>query len=193
MAVSIHTAPTWEPVTLAEAKIALRVDTEVEDSFISGLISAARQYAERFTGLSISAVTLEENMERWPFDCDSATIPLSGFPVREITSVKYWDETETEQTMPESDYWKSIKTFPARIRKKDGQMPCLHADRLDPVSIIYTAGYAAAADVPETIKNALKLLVCYWFENREDTDINNNTNQFVRSAHALLNQHKLWR
>ena len=50
-----------EPVTLAEAKLHLRVEHSDEDAYIGGLISAAREYAESFTNRLIAPRVYGEN------------------------------------------------------------------------------------------------------------------------------------
>jgi hypothetical protein len=45
--------PTVEPITLAQAKQHLRVDFSEDDAYITALITAARQYVEKFTNRAI--------------------------------------------------------------------------------------------------------------------------------------------
>ena len=47
------TYPTVEPVSLTQAKQHLRVDFDNDDTYISALITAARQYVEKFTNRAI--------------------------------------------------------------------------------------------------------------------------------------------
>lgn len=59
-------APQREPVTLAEAKLHLRVDSGDEDLLIESLIKAARDYVERFTDLSLIATHWRYRLESFP-------------------------------------------------------------------------------------------------------------------------------
>ena len=48
MGLKLATHPEVEPVTLAEAKAHLRLDTDADDAYVSALISAARERVELF-------------------------------------------------------------------------------------------------------------------------------------------------
>ncbi|MBF5006003.1 head-tail connector protein [Diaphorobacter caeni] len=56
--------PSAEPITLAEAKTQIRVDAEQidEDGLIQAFISAAREFAETFTGLEIDGQTIKDDL-----------------------------------------------------------------------------------------------------------------------------------
>ena len=82
------TAPTTEPITLDEAKLHLRVDSDVEDTLISALIVAARQQVENTLWISLITQT-------WKLSIDKVevykTIFLSKSPQQSISFVKYFD------------------------------------------------------------------------------------------------------
>ncbi len=79
---TVTTAATVEPVTLAEAKAHLYVTHNSDDTLIGALISAARERVELNTGRSLAAASyLWAAGENW------RALPL--FPVDSITSATY--------------------------------------------------------------------------------------------------------
>lgn len=65
MKVTLITPPASEPVTLLEAKLHLRVDTDMEDGLISALIITAREQVEHVTGQRLVTQT-------WTLEADRA-------------------------------------------------------------------------------------------------------------------------
>ena len=53
MAVRVTTEPTIEPVTLAEAKLQARIDSDGDNLLIESLISTARKQAENLSLIHI--------------------------------------------------------------------------------------------------------------------------------------------
>ncbi|AEC22290.1 hypothetical protein PT7_P054 (plasmid) [Pusillimonas sp. T7-7] len=75
----IKTAATTEPVTLAEAKLHLRVDIDAEDALIGSLITAAREHVELVTGRALADVSYS-----WTPEGDRTT-PLPIVPATVTT------------------------------------------------------------------------------------------------------------
>jgi uncharacterized phiE125 gp8 family phage protein len=162
----ITTEPTIEPITLAEAKLHLRVDHDADDVLITSLIKAARQKCEIH--------------ERRAYITQTITWKLDGFPckfivprpkLQSVTSIKYIDANGTQQTLDSSIYTVDIYSEPARIVLAYGQIwPLLRGD-INSVEVIFKAGYGDTADkVPDMTKIAIKLLLTYLYENRGDSD-----------------------
>lgn len=80
------TQPTVEPVTLAEAKPALRLDDDRFDALLPGLISAARQLAEQETGRLFVAQTWRAELSDWP----AADEPLHVYRPTAV-AITYWN------------------------------------------------------------------------------------------------------
>ena len=163
MSLILHTAPTEIPVSLAEVKLFLRVDHSDEDDFIEALISAATLSAESIMNRAVMNQT-------WKLFTDSFdNMQLRKPVVTAVSSVKYIDSstgtlttlgTDMYQPVLNSDYEAYIvaaydKTFP-EVRKQP-----------ESVQVIFTCGYAAAADVPEDIKTWIKLCVGSLYEKRQ--------------------------
>lgn len=186
--VNVKTAPTAEPLTLAETKVHLRVDSDItdQDTLISALIAAAREWAENHTRRSFVQRTLELRL-----DCFPGEILLPRGPVVSVTSVKYTDDSGTLQTVSASDYQTDLYSVPARICPVFGTIwPVPGTGRLNAVVVEYEAGYAHSSGsptdmadaVPSSIKSALKLMIGHWYENREAVSMANVIPQQVPLA-----------
>ena len=162
---SVVTAPSVEPVTLAEAKAHLRVDGTDEDTVISGLIVAAREVCEPKARRAFVTQTLKMSFDEWPED---DYFRLLRPPLASVTHVKYYDSAGVLQTMSASDYVVDVAVQPGRVYLEYGKSwPTATLRPGLPIEITYVAGYGAAAAVPQRYKQAICLLVGHWYENRE--------------------------
>lgn len=148
--IQIIEQPTSEPITLADAKLHLRVDHDSEDSLIGAYLSASREYCERFTGLALTEQTIEYVGNH---DSDFV-LPLS--PVASITSITSVIEGVEK---PVTEYWADLSAPPAVIYKKDNW----------PVEGIIRVRYVTAtASVPNTVRSAILLHLGMLYEGRGD-------------------------
>lgn len=160
---AVYAAPASEPVSLAEAKLHLQVDHSAEDTLITNLIVAAREYAESRMSAALITQTIDAYYSGWP--CDGFALPVA--PVSAIVSITYTLADGTTSTVSSSVYTALLKLRrPAVVLGYCQQWP---ADVLMPglpIIIRMTAGYGAAAAVPYRIKQALLLHIKHMFENR---------------------------
>lgn len=167
------TGPASEPVTTAEAKTHLRVDVSDEDTYIDSLISVARFKVENRTGFRLIDQTTELRADSFD-DGDLANrsnkdiIKLRVAPIIAVSSVKYDDTDDVEQTLSTSEYWTDTLSVPARIMTKSS-WPSTE-DKIGAVRIRMNTGYANAAAVPDHFKLCIKLLVAHYFEHRSEID-----------------------
>jgi uncharacterized phiE125 gp8 family phage protein len=80
------TAPTAEPVTVNEAKAALRIDDTRFDALLPGLIASARAVAEQETGRQLVAQIWRTELADWPADTDIIAIHRAT-----ACAITYWD------------------------------------------------------------------------------------------------------
>lgn len=188
MALKIITAPTAEPITLAEAKIHLRVDDDLtgEDALIEALIVAARQGAEQITGRALMPQVLELALDDFP---DEIVLPRP--PLASVSSVKYLDANETLQTLSSDRYLIDDYSQPSKIVPAYGETWPSALDRENSVLVRYTAGYANAAAVPQEIKAWMLLRIGALYENRESVAAGAALSE-LPFVDRLLDAYKVW-
>ena len=182
--IKVITAPASEPVTIEEAKLHCRVDGTEEDTLLTNLIVAAREYCEGYQNRSYLAQTIEETLDGWP----SFPHELPRPPLASVTSIKYYDTANTEYTLAGASYFVDADSEPGRVALAYGaSLPTTTLREIGAVKIRYTAG---GATVPQKVKQSILMLVAHWYANKEATGKMTDEIQFA--VHSLLSIDRMW-
>lgn len=162
MSLDLITAPALEPVSLAQAKLHLKVDHSEDDTLIGGLIVAARRMAEHQTQRALVTQTWELVLDAFP----AAEIQLAKPKVLSIVWVKYLDAAGALQTLDSAAYALDAATLPGYVVPVS-TWPSTY-DGANAVRVRFTAGYGpAAADVPADVVAWMQLQIGALYRNRE--------------------------
>lgn len=189
---TLVTAPTVEPVSLAEAKDHLRVDGDDEDTLIEALVGAARAWVEETYGRALTTQTWDLALNGFP-RCRWISIPRA--PLQSVTSLTYYDEDLSTSTVFSSANYQvdTLRTPGVLALKNNVFWP---TDTLRPSSgvvVRFVAGYGAtAASVPEPIKQAIKLLAGTMYLHRETEVTGTIVARIGFAADALLASYRVW-
>ncbi len=153
--------PAEEPVSLGEAKGFLKVDDNAEDALITTLIGAARLHVEGVTGRALLAQSWRVVLDAWP---ESRVVKLPVSPFIAVTEINAVDGAGALHAIPLAQFLgepdrlllpRSVAGMPL-LRERQG------------IEIDYVAGFGTEpSDVPADIRQALLVLVGYWFEHRD--------------------------
>ncbi len=180
MPMQLITPPAAEPVSLAEAKLHLRVDFDEDDALIKALISAARQAAEMLTQRQLVTARWHMVLDSFPgpslmgvpagqtFTLPGHAILLTKSPVTSVVEIRYLDMAGVSQVMPSAHYTVDKACEPARITPVFGQIWPVALPQIGAVSVTFDAGYGSAADVPEGLKSWIKLRLGSLYAHREE-------------------------
>jgi uncharacterized phiE125 gp8 family phage protein len=161
----LKTAATAEPVTLDEAKRALRITSNEQDQELSAFLSSARSVVEARSNRQLMSASWYLKLDyfpRWEI-----VIPLA--PVSSVTEITYVDLAGDTQTLASTEYLVDALSEPARITPAYDKFWPNVRSQMNAVSIEFVAGYATANLVPPEAKQAIIMLAGHWFENREAT------------------------
>ena len=160
-----YTEPATEPVTLAEAKTHCRVDTSDDDTYMTALINLGRIYVEDILDITMITTVWEARYDVFPLW--ELTLPRPPMAAQTVTVI-YRDESGTNQTITSvAGFQADPYVTPGRIYPLyNGVWPAVRGDE-NSVTVRWTAGYGAAASVPQNLKHLVLLLVAHWYANRE--------------------------
>lgn len=115
---------------------------------------------------------------------DFKDIIIDVTPVREVTSIQYYDEENEIQTLDTSKYYVQINDGICRIMMLSDQTFPEKATRPDAVKINFTCGYTSQT-IPALIKHAIIMHVTYWFNNPEEVG-----RSYPTSFDRVINQYR---
>jgi uncharacterized phiE125 gp8 family phage protein len=163
-----------------------------EDTLLTTLISAARQYVEAVTRRALITQTWYGYLDEFP-KCNSFALPLGN--LLSVTSIAYKDSAGTSTTMTvTTDYLVDTDSDPGRIVLPYGtSWPRGTFYPTNPITIEYVCGYGAtAASVPEAIRTAIKMVVANYYENREPMIVGQLVSEVKLAVDSLLAPYRLW-
>jgi len=157
------TPPTEEPISLAEAKLYLRMDHDNEDVLIQSMVTAAREYCEQVQ----RRVYMNQQWELYPDTVEKSYTLKHPTPVRAIDSVVYHLADGTDQTLAAEKYVLDARslTEPAKLFLLES--PSGKIDPYKPITITADCGFEETSDMPKRWMQAMYLLMGHWYENRE--------------------------
>ena len=190
MTVTQTTPPAYQPLTLTEVKLHLRVDHSDEDALIGILQGAAVDTCQQLTGRSIMAQGWKLTLNGW---ADAVRLPYPE--ISAVSSIKYFDEDGAQQTLDPSMY----ELIGDAVHKTSGATYPELWDGPGVVEINYTAGYSAGneaaqqAAVPYGIKAWLLLTIGTLYANRESVQTGVSVASLPdRFADSLLDRFKVY-
>jgi uncharacterized phiE125 gp8 family phage protein len=155
------TPPAVEPLSLAEAKAFLRVETGEEDPLIAALISAARLHVEAQAGLALVTQNWRLVLDCWPANGRIAARPA---PLQALTAARVFDFDGEVRAIDLQSFVPDASTSTLSFMPWTLPMPTRIAAGIE---IDIAAGFGdAASDVPEPLRQAIRLLVAHWHESR---------------------------
>lgn len=179
MPIEVISPPSFEPVSLAEARRWLRLedDDTANTAVLQILIKAMREDLENRTHRAFIQRQYRLNLEGYPTDPTYGyRIELPFPPLRSVDSFKYYDSDGTLQTLAEDQYEVHHEAEPAFIVPAYQVTWPSYRLRPDAIQVTFTAGYAAGSppdeassqeSLPANARLWLQTKLATLFENRE--------------------------
>ena len=155
----MEVVPVPDVVSLDELKLHLRLDQDLEDTYLEGLLQAAVDFVENYTRRKLSQREEILLLNGFP----QGVLRLSAMPVQEILAIHYEGLDGATHTLEPSSYRTVLDVEPPLILPLSG-WPGAVQPIPGSVRIQAIVGYE---EVPLSIKQAVLLLCGHFYENRE--------------------------
>lgn len=167
------------PVSLADAKLFLRIEHDAEDALITSLIASAVDYGEKYTGRDFSVKT---------WDCYSSDICYGdALPYIELqrapyVSIQGFNNSVDGSYVDNTNYIIKNKSGYARLLVT-GELPNIDTSVAYNYKVSFTSGYST---IPDGIKTAILEHVNFLYENRGDVPSNG-----IKQIKQLYHQYRI--
>lgn len=185
------TEPTAEPLTVAEAKEHLRVEHSDDDTIISNIITAAREYVETYLDCTLMLTQYKMTLDLFPANIELPKSPLSTVSGYDAVTLTYTTDTEATVTLSTSEYRVDSYAVPAVLRPLYGDSWPAHLADYNSIEVTFWAGYGStSAAVPQRIRNAMLMLITHLYENRSSVQVGTVATVVPDSMRMLLDSAK---
>lgn len=182
-----------EPITLNEAKAHLRIETSFtdDDTYITTLISVARNICENYVGFMLAHNTkVHYYMDAFP---DNEVIYLYGVSNLVSLTIHYDDQNGNNQLLDSSLYNIDVHSIPSRIfLKENSNFPSTSDSIPSAVNITIDAGPLASYELPRSLYQAILLTIGHLYENRQNVVVGDGKpHEVPQTAEYLMNSFRV--
>lgn len=177
-------APTGQLASLAEAKVAAKVESDEEDAFVADLVVAATAALDGY-GASIGVALLEQTWAQGfdGFPCGrELRLPLG--PLIAVTTVAYFDAAGAVQAF--ANFHAVSDAIGPKLVLEDGASWPDTATRPDAVTVTWTCGHDPASAEIARVKRAVLLTTTHWYENRGAVNVGNIVSELPLAVGWLI-------
>lgn len=191
------------PLSLAELRAHIRLSTDDptdEDPLIMGYLRSAIAWIDGpdgWLGRCLITQTLETKVDRFPGSFSQSyterQILLPCPPVQSVTTVHYVDDPNGNSVLLDDSIYQvvGVNNNTAKLVLAYGEVWPITRPQPEAVTIQYVAGYGDDWNsVPESIRQALMMLVAYWYNQREAALIDPVVTEVPMGVKALLAPYK---
>ena len=183
------TGPAVEPLTVAEAKLHLRVDISDDDAYIGTLITAAREWVENYLDRTLITTQLILRAAEFPTEeLELARPPMATAGTATAVVITYTLADTTTATLSTALYRVDRTTTPGNVAPViNGTWPSDVIEDANAVAVTYWAGYGpTSASVPATIRHAMLMLIGHWYESRSTVLVGVTSKPLEFAVESLL-------
>ena len=183
------TGPAVEPLTVAEAKLHLRVDISDDDTYIGTLITAAREWVENYLDRTLITTQLILRAAEFPTEeLELARPPMATAGTATAVVITYTLADTTTATLSTALYRVDRTTTPGNVAPViNGTWPSDVIEDANAVAVTYWAGYGpTSASVPATIRHAMLMLIGHWYESRSTVLVGVTSKPLEFAVESLL-------
>ena len=194
-----NVAPSTFPVTLEEALLFLKQHPGTSDDvLITDLITMATEEVEVITEHQLQDATSVQFFDGWPGGVYGTSyggyynrfITLMRPPLQSVTSVKFIDFDDVEQTVDPANYTVKINNEARGLIQFDVDftLPILSRNVVDSVFVEFVSGYESwpgKSGVPVSIKTAIKYFINEIYQHRMYQQEGSITGQLMQNEYAM--------
>ena len=178
--------PAVEPLSLDEAKAFLRVEHSDDDAVIAALMAGSRIHVESQTRRALITQSWRLSADDWPPDGRLQILPA---PLQALTAARVYDFEGLAHDVDVQafvlDKGASLLAFAPWALPAPGRVAA-------GIELDVTVGYGdAASDVPEALRQAIRLLVAHWYDNRGLIAVGQRGAELPATVSALIAPYRM--
>ena len=190
-----QTGPAVEPVTLAEAKTHLRVDSTASDTEIAAMITAAREWCEQYLDRTLVHTQWVMRFDRFPTDgtedIELPRPPMAMAGTATAVTLAYTLEDATTASYGTASYRVDRAATPGAVKTNYAGTWPPHLQDDNSISVTWWGGYGpSGASVPAAIRHAMLMLIAHWYDNRGAVLIGSISKPLEFAVESLLSSQK---